>query len=106
VTHLRAAAIEGRPHLARTPGKSSENFIVNMRALRILLSGGSSLSAREAVAALELAGLRVELVARFSRFVRHVHPAPPSGSDPDGYLSAVLEVVARRSIGVLMPVHV
>jgi predicted ATP-grasp superfamily ATP-dependent carboligase len=81
-------------------------------APRILLSEGSSLSAREAVTALGLAGFRVELVssdpfclARFSRFVRRVHPAPPSGSDPDGYLAAVLDVVARRSINVLMPVH-
>jgi predicted ATP-grasp superfamily ATP-dependent carboligase len=79
---------------------------------RILLSEGSSLSAREAVTALGLADFRVELVssdplclARFSRFVRRVHPAPPSGSDPDGYLAAVLDVVARRSIDVLMPVH-
>lgn len=79
---------------------------------RILLSEGSSLSAREAVTALGLAGFRVELVssdplclARFSRFVRHLHPAPPSGSDPDGYLEAVLDVVERQSIDVLMPVH-
>ena len=79
---------------------------------RILLSEGSSLSAREAVTALGLAGFRVELVssdplclARFSRFVRRVHPAPPSGSDPDGYLKTVLDVIERRSIDVLMPVH-
>ena len=78
----------------------------------ILLSEGSSLSAREAVTALGLAGFRVELVssdplclARFSRFVRHVHPAPPSGSDPDGYLETVLDVVRRRSVDVLLPVH-
>jgi predicted ATP-grasp superfamily ATP-dependent carboligase len=78
----------------------------------ILLSEGSSLSAREAVTALGLAGFRVELVssdplclARFSRFVRHVHPAPPSGSDPDGYLETVLDIVRRRSVDVLLPVH-
>jgi predicted ATP-grasp superfamily ATP-dependent carboligase len=80
--------------------------------IRILLSEGSSLSAREAVTALGLAGVHVELVSsdplclsRFSYFVRHVHSAPSSGSDPDGYLTAVLEVVARRSIDVLLPVH-
>jgi predicted ATP-grasp superfamily ATP-dependent carboligase len=82
------------------------------RGPRILLSEGSSLSAREAVTALGLAGHRVELMssdplclARFSRFVSRVHRAPPSGSDPDGYLAAVLDVVARRSIDVLLPVH-
>jgi predicted ATP-grasp superfamily ATP-dependent carboligase len=83
-----------------------------MAAPRILLSEGSSLSAREAVTALGFAGYRVELVssdplclARFSRFVDHVHPAPSCGADPDGYLDAVLDVVARRSIDVLLPVH-
>src|SRR5260370_37035734 len=83
-----------------------------VRAPRILLSEGSSLSAREAVTALGLAGFRVELVssdplclARFSRFVRHVHPPPPSGINPDGYLAAVLDVAARRRIELLMPCH-
>jgi predicted ATP-grasp superfamily ATP-dependent carboligase len=82
------------------------------RAPRILLSEGSSLSSRETVTVLGLARFAVELVssdplciARFSRFVRHVHRVPPSGSDPDRYLAAVLDVIARRSIDVLMPVH-
>jgi glutathione synthase/RimK-type ligase-like ATP-grasp enzyme len=82
------------------------------RAPRILISEGSSLSARETVTALGLAGYRVELMscdpnclARFSRFVDRVHPAPASGSDPDGYLAAVLDVIARRAIDVLLPVH-
>ena len=78
----------------------------------ILLSEGSSLSARETVTALGLAGHRVEIVsadphclARFSRFVKRVHRAPLSGVDPDGYLSAVLDIVRRRRIDVLLPVH-
>ena len=82
------------------------------RRCRILLSEGSSLSARETATALGLAGFRVEAVssdpmclARFSRFVARVHPAPASGSDPYGYLAAVLDVIARRSIDVLLPVH-
>jgi predicted ATP-grasp superfamily ATP-dependent carboligase len=82
------------------------------KAPRILLSEGSSLSAREAVTAFGLAGYRVELVssdplclARFSRFVRYVHPAPACGIDPDGYLRAVLDIIAKRSIDVLIPVH-
>ena len=44
-------------------------------------------------------------LARFWRYVARIHPAPASGSDPDGYLAAVLEVIRRRSIDVLMPVH-
>jgi predicted ATP-grasp superfamily ATP-dependent carboligase len=82
------------------------------RRLRILLSEGSSLSAREIATALGLAGRRVELVsadrfcfARFSRFVDRVHRAPASGADPDGYFAAVIEIVARRAIDALIPSH-
>jgi predicted ATP-grasp superfamily ATP-dependent carboligase len=79
---------------------------------KILLSEGSSLSAREAVTALGLAGHRLELLSsnpmclgRFSRFVSRVHRAPASGADPDGYLGAVMDVVKRHNIDVLIPVH-
>ena len=79
---------------------------------KILLSEGSSLSAREAITVLGLAGHRVELVSadalclgRFSRFVSRVHRAPASGSDPDGYLAAVKDIVKTRSIDVVLPVH-
>jgi len=79
---------------------------------RILLSEGSSLSAREAITALGLAGHRVDVVShdvmclgRFSRFVERVHRAPASGADPDGYLATVLEVVKQRAIDALLPVH-
>jgi predicted ATP-grasp superfamily ATP-dependent carboligase len=79
---------------------------------RILLSEGSSLSSREAITALGLAGHQVELVSsnpiclgRFSRFVNRVHRAPASGVDPDGYLAAVIEIVKTGSIDALIPVH-
>jgi carbamoylphosphate synthase large subunit len=79
---------------------------------KILLSEGSSLSSREAITALGLAGHRVELVSsdpmclgRFSRFVSRVHLAPASGADPDGYLAAVLDVVKTSRIDALLPVH-
>jgi len=79
---------------------------------KILLSEGSSLSAREAITVLGPAGHRVELVSseplclgRFSRFVERVHRAPSSGADPDGYLAAVLDIVRTRAIDVLLPVH-
>src|SRR5258706_5654275 len=89
---------EGRPMTSQKP--------------KILLSEGSSLSSREAITALGLAGHRVELVSsnltclgRFSRFVRRVHRAPASGADPDGYLAAVIEVVKAENIDALIPVH-
>ena len=78
----------------------------------ILLSEGSSLSSREAITALGLAGHRVELVSsdpfclgRFSRFVSRVHRAPASGADPDGYLAKVIEVVKASQIDALLPVQ-
>src|SRR5258708_12474376 len=79
---------------------------------KILLSEGSSLSAREAITVLGLAGHRVELISsdpmclgRFSRFVTRVHRAPASGADPDGYLAAVIEAVKASRIDALLPVH-
>jgi predicted ATP-grasp superfamily ATP-dependent carboligase len=82
------------------------------RKPKILLSEGSSLSSREAITALGLAGHRVELVSsdptclgRFSRFVSRIHRAPASGADPDGYLAAVLEIVKTENIDALIPVH-
>ena len=75
-----------------------------MRRPKILLSEGSSFSARETITALGLAGHRVELVSaeplclgRFSRFVSRVHAAPASGADPDGYLATVLEHHVRST---------
>jgi predicted ATP-grasp superfamily ATP-dependent carboligase len=79
---------------------------------KILLSEGSSLSAREAITVLGLAGHRVDIMShdslclgRFSRFVDRLHRSPASGADPDGYLAAVLDVVKQRGIDVLLPVH-
>jgi predicted ATP-grasp superfamily ATP-dependent carboligase len=82
------------------------------RQPKILLSEGSSLSSREAITALGLAGHRVELLSsdplclgRFSRFVSRVHRAPASGADPDGYLKAVIDTVEAGRIDALLPVH-
>jgi predicted ATP-grasp superfamily ATP-dependent carboligase len=79
---------------------------------KILLSEGSSLSSREAITALGLAGHRVELVSsnplclgRFSRFVSRVHQAPASGADPDGYLAGVIDIAGASRIDALIPVH-
>jgi hypothetical protein len=80
------------------------------RSTRILLSEGSSLSGREAVTALGLAGYRVDVcdpdplcIGRFSRFVRRFHRCPPMSSDPLGYLEFVVELIARESFAVLLP---
>ena len=83
-----------------------------MCPMRILLSEGSSLSAREAVTVLGMAGHHLELVSNdprcmssFSRFVKRVHIVPAPGLDPDGYLEAVLRIAQERRIDVLLPVN-
>jgi predicted ATP-grasp superfamily ATP-dependent carboligase len=79
---------------------------------RILLSEGSSLSARQTLTVLGLAGHHVELMssdpaclARFSRYCRKLHVTPAPGRDPDAYLEALLRIVRERRIEVLLPTH-
>ena len=81
-------------------------------AIRILVSEGSSLSAREAVAALGTGGCHIEVcdpsglcLARFSRFVRRVHRCPHFGSDPAAYLDFVRNLLATGRFDVLYPAH-
>ena len=81
-------------------------------ALRILLSEGSSTSARQAITALGLAGHHVEIcdpdpycLGRFSRFVRRFHHCPGLGVDPAGYLRFVSGLLAKRHFDVLLPIH-
>lgn len=80
--------------------------------LRILLSEGSSTSAREAITMLGMQGHHVEVcdpdpccLGRFSRFVRRFHRCPGLGVDPIGYVTFVLELLARRRFDVLLPIH-
>jgi predicted ATP-grasp superfamily ATP-dependent carboligase len=80
--------------------------------MRVLLSEGSSTSAREAITALGLAGHHVELcdpdpycLGRFSRFVRRYHRCPGLGSDPQGFLTFVLDRLAGGKFDVLLPIH-
>jgi predicted ATP-grasp superfamily ATP-dependent carboligase len=80
--------------------------------LRILLSEGSSTSAREAITALGLNGHHVEIcdpdphcLGRFSRFVRKFHRCPRLRHNPAEYLSFVLDLIARRPFDILLPIH-
>lgn len=80
--------------------------------LRVLMSEGSSLSAREALTALGRAGLHVEVLdanvlclARFSRFCTKLHRAPSFGKDPAGYLERVIELLTSERFDVLLPAH-
>jgi predicted ATP-grasp superfamily ATP-dependent carboligase len=80
--------------------------------LRVLVSEGSSTSAREAVTILGLAGHIVEIcdpspwcLARFSRYVRKFHRCPGLRDDPAGYLAFVEQLLAARHFDVLLPAH-
>jgi predicted ATP-grasp superfamily ATP-dependent carboligase len=80
--------------------------------LRVLLSEGSSTSAREAITVLGLAGHMVEVcdpsswcLGRFSRFVKKFHRCPPLRDDPAGYLAFVEKLLASNRFDVLLPTH-
>src|SRR5882724_4383754 len=80
--------------------------------LRVLVSEGSSTSAREAITILGLSGHLVEVcdpspycLARFSRFVDKFHRCPGLRDDPAGFLSFVEDLLAPRHFDVLLPIH-
>jgi predicted ATP-grasp superfamily ATP-dependent carboligase len=82
------------------------------KPLRVLLSEGSSTSAREAITVLGLAGHIVEVcdpspvcLGRFSRFVSKFHRCPGLRDDPAGYLGFVEKLLAERPFDVLLPIH-
>ena len=82
------------------------------RRLRVLLSEGSSTSAREAITALGLDGHLVEIcdpnpfcIGRFSRFLHRFHRCPGLGTDPEGYLAFILDLLSRERFDVLLPIH-
>src|SRR3979411_3486878 len=82
------------------------------RPLRVLVSEGSSTSAREAITILGLSGHHVEVcdpslwcLARFSRFVRKFHRCPGLRTDPAGYLAFVERLIETGHFDVLLPTH-
>ena len=77
------------------------------KPLRVLLSEGSSTSAREAITCLALAGHEVDIcdpdwhcLGRFSRLVRRFHRCPGLGVDPEGYLTFILDLISREHFDV------
>jgi hypothetical protein len=82
------------------------------KPLRVLVSEGSSTSAREAVTILGLSGHLVEIcdpgrfgLARFSRFVARFHRCPGLRDDPAGFFRFVEALLAARHFDVLLPIH-
>ena len=81
--------------------------------LRILLTEGSSLSARQTLSALGPSGHRIDVcdsrpalcLARFSRYTRRLWRCPPFALDPAGYLEFLVERLRANRYDVLIPVH-
>ena len=78
--------------------------------MRVLLSDGSGLTARQTATLLSRAGHRVEALSpdplclcRFTRHVRRVHRVPAYGTDPLGWLDAALAVAGQRHAQMLFP---
>jgi glutathione synthase/RimK-type ligase-like ATP-grasp enzyme len=78
--------------------------------MRIMLSEGSGLTSRQVAGRLGNLGHDVELLSssqvclsRFTRHVRAVHPVPRFGSDPFGWLDAVLQITKARRADLLFP---
>src|SRR5258707_15241777 len=83
-----------------------------IKPLRVLVSEGSSTSAREAITILGLAGHHVEVcdpswwcLARYSRFVRKFHHCPGLRADPAGFLRLVEKLLVAQHFDVLLPTH-
>lgn len=82
------------------------------KPLRVLLSEGSSTSAREAITILGLTGHHVEIcdpsphcLGRFSHFVKKFHHCPGLRDDPAGFLAFVDQLLTKRRFDVLVPIH-
>jgi predicted ATP-grasp superfamily ATP-dependent carboligase len=82
------------------------------KSLHVLLSEGSSTSAREALTILGLAGHVVELcdpdaycLARFSRWVSKFHRCPGLAKHPAAFLGFIEKLLATRRFDVLLPIH-
>jgi predicted ATP-grasp superfamily ATP-dependent carboligase len=95
---------------AFAPGKTTTQH--GGAPIRVLMSEGSSLSARESLVGLGRAGFHVEVVdanplclARFSKFCRRLHRAPHFGLDPKGYLDRIIGLLTKGRFDVLFPAH-
>ena len=83
-----------------------------LKPLRVLVSEGSSTSAREAITILGLSGHHVEVcdpspwcLSRFSGFVRKFHRCPGLRDDPAGYLAFIEQRLTEGKFDVLLPTH-
>lgn len=95
-----------------TPDPQAGSQHRTRRPVHILLSEGSSLSARQTITALGKQGYVLDVcdpnplpISRFSRFVRHTFRCPAAGIDPLSYLEFMLDHLNQQHYDVLLPVH-
>src|SRR5258707_8163505 len=88
----------------------SHKHIVFTNDMKILLSDGSGLTARQVAGRLSDSGHDVEVLSpdrlclcRLTRHVRRVHVVPSYGADPLGWLDAPLAVDRRGGFRLLFP---
>ena len=86
------------------------SLAAKMPIVRVLLTDGSGLTARQVATELSLAGHRVEVLTpdplaltRFTRHVARLHKVPPYGEDPFAWLNAALDVYRSGGFDVLFP---
>ena len=82
------------------------------KPLRVLVSEGSSTSAREAITILGLAGHTIEVcdpsrwcLSGFSRLIGKFHRCPGLRDDPAGYLAFIEQRLTEGKFDVLLPTH-
>jgi predicted ATP-grasp superfamily ATP-dependent carboligase len=83
------------------------------RPLRILLTDGSSLTARQIVYCLAGRGYRIDVcdprrlfhLGTFSRLVHACHRSPSFTADPQAFLRFLVRLAVREKYHVILPVH-
>jgi len=106
-----AAQRAGQPARMGCAGPERQTGVrVIVQAMRVLLSDGSGLTARQAATQLAAAGHAVDVLspdpwclARFTRHVHHVRRVPPYGADPLRWLAAAVRVYQQAESDVLLP---
>jgi predicted ATP-grasp superfamily ATP-dependent carboligase len=95
--------VAGRGPLTVRPGRDTGT-------VKVLLSDGSGLTARQVAGRLAESGHRVEVLSpdalclcRFTRHVRRVHRVPSYGADPLGWLDAAIAVYRAGGFDLLFP---
>ena len=91
-------------------GERATTAPAKIRIVRVLLTDGSGLTARQVATELSQSGHQVEVVTpdplaltRFTRHVAGVHKVPPYGLDPFAWLEAALGVYRDGGFDVLFP---